>query len=127
VRDAFYWVVLIIAHTGMRREEICQLRVEHLCRDDDSGIWFFNLKAEGLDLKDTANEENEDEIAAKRWVPVPDALIELGIIEYLHANRDPSEQLFRDLRPYGTDKKFGTKVGKDFERYRRNYDKLCRA
>ncbi|HVV40509.1 MAG TPA: hypothetical protein VHC94_05535 [Nitrobacter sp.] len=127
VRDALYWVVLIIAYTGMRREEVCQLRVEHLCRDEDTGIWFFNLKAEGLDLKDTSNEEDEDAIAAKRWVPVPNALIELGIIECLHSGRAAGQQLFRELRPYGTDKKFGTKVGKDFARYRKNYDQARHA
>jgi integrase len=121
IRDALYWVVLIIAHTGMRREEICQLRVEHLCRDE-AGIWFFDLKAEGLDLKDTSGEEDEEDIAAKRWVPVPDALIELGMIECLHSGRDPGEQLFRELRRYGKDKKFGTKVGSDFGRYRQHYD-----
>jgi integrase len=120
VRDALYWVPLIIAFTGMRREEICQLRVEHLCQLDD--IWYFDLKAKGLKLKKT----KKGDAASKRWVPVPEALIQLGITESLHKDREPIEQLFPDLYRSAAHDVFGDQLGKDFAAYRKNYDKFQR-
>lgn len=118
IRDALYWVPLILAYTGMRREEICQLRVEHLCRDDTTDIWYFDLKAKGLRLKKTKKGDS----ASKRWVPMPDALIELGIIEALYQGRASNEQLFPELYKSKRHDTFGDKLGKDFGRYRVNYD-----
>jgi integrase len=39
VQDALYWVILIVAHSGMRREEPCQLLVKHVVQDKETGIW----------------------------------------------------------------------------------------
>ncbi|MEH2509459.1 integrase [Nitrobacteraceae bacterium AZCC 1564] len=121
-RDALYWVVLIAAFTGMRREEICQLRVEHLCFHEAAKIWYFNLKADGLRLKKT----KKGDTASKRWVPLPDALLELGIIECLHTGRKPTEQLFTELYASKTYGSYGDKLGQRFGVYRKNYDKIRR-
>ena len=118
MRDALYWVPLIIAYTGMRREEVCQLRVEHLCHDEKEGIYYFNLKAKGLRLKNT----RRGDTASKRWVPLPDALLSLGIIESLHAGRCPNEQLFTELYRCKAHDTFGSKLGQQFTAYRKNYD-----
>lgn len=82
--DALYWIVPITATTGMRREEIAQLRVRHLKRHDPasgtgSPIRYFDLTDRKLSLK---NKES------RRRVPVPDALVRLGLIEDLVEGRD---------------------------------------
>jgi integrase len=114
-QDTLYWVVLIAAHTGMRREEICQLRREHLIFDNESKIWYFNLKASGLVLKNKPS---------KRWVPLPNNLLELGIINSLRKeSKNFGDLLFDDLYASAADEKFGDKVGQHFGTYRQNYDK----
>ena len=108
IRDALYWGVLIAVLSGMRREEICQLRVQHVATDAATGIVYFDLKAPGLELK---NRES------KRWVPLHDDLIALGFLTDRVEGRAPDDLLFRELR--GQDN-FGDKLGKMFTRYRKN-------
>jgi integrase len=114
-QDTLYWVVLIAAHTGMRREEICQLRGEHLICDEESKIWYFNLKAPGLVLKNKP---------AKRWVPLPNNLLELGIIKSLYKGPKHSQDLLFDLYASAADDKFGDKVGQKFGTYRQHCDEF---
>ena len=124
IRDALYWVVLIVAYTGMRREEICQLRVEHLCCHDEN-IWYFDLKAPGLRLKvmkQRGKKKGRKDAGSKRWVTLPDALIQLGIVEALHRGREPNEHLFPDLYRSKSNDTFGDKLGQKFGTYRKNYD-----
>ena len=109
IRDPLYWVVLIAALSGMRREEICQLCVRHVVRDATSGIVFFDLKALGLVLK---NKES------KRGVPLHEIVLELGFLEERVSGRSPNERLFPELE--GQDN-FGDKLGKQFTRYRKNF------
>ena len=108
IRDALYWVVLIAILSGMRREEICQLRVRHVVTDEATGIVYFDLKAFGLKLK---NRES------RRWVPLHDDLIGLGFLKDRVEGRPLDDQLFPELE--GQDN-FGDKLGKQFTRYRKN-------
>lgn len=110
IRDALYWVVLIAMLSGMRREEICQLRVRHVVTDPMTGIVFFDLKAPGLELK---NRES------KRWVPLHKDLIMLGFLEDRVSGRAPDDRLFAELQGQNG---FGDKVGKQFTRYRQHLD-----
>jgi integrase len=116
VQDALYWVILIVAHSGMRREEPCQLLVKHVVQDEETGIWYFDLKARGLVLK---------EPASKRWVVLHNNLLQLGFIEKQVLGRDPNEQLFPELYRSSTDDKFGDKLGQSFLEYRRAHDAYC--
>lgn len=112
-RDALYWVALILVHTGMRREEICQLRVRHVVRDEETGIWHFDLKAKKLRLK---------EKASKRWVVLHSNLIRLRIIESLVEGKDPNALLFPELYASRADGMYGDKLGQNFGLYRKQYD-----
>lgn len=118
VRDVLYWGVVILAHTGMRREEICQLKRKHVCFDDETGIWYFDLKAKGLRLK---------EKASKRWVPITDNLHRLGIVAALFEGRAAEEMLFPELSASGADGAYGTKLGNMFFYYRKTYDERSMA
>ena len=108
VRDALYWLPLIAATTGMRREEIAQLIVGDVKRDVDSGIWHFDLTRRDMRLK---NRES------RRLVPIPDILLAFGILDHLVNGRDPSSPLLAELRPNAKGI-YGDGVGKRFGRYR---------
>ena len=110
--DALYWIVPIAATTGMRREEIAQLCVRHVRKyqpaDGAPDIWYFDLRAKGLALK---NKES------KRDVPVPEALVQLGLIEALVDGREPDQMLLGDVTR-NAQGRYGDVVGKAFGRYR---------
>ena len=110
--DPLYWIVAIAATTGMRREEIAQLRVrhvrEHRPRDSEQRIRYFDLRAKGLKLK---NKES------RRDIPIPEALVQLGVIEALIADRKPDEMLLGDITR-NAQGRYGDVVGKAFGRYR---------
>ncbi|MEM7730623.1 MAG: tyrosine-type recombinase/integrase, partial [Pseudomonadota bacterium] len=108
VRDPFYWLVLIAATTGMRREEIAQLLVGDVKRDRDTSIWYFDLTRRSLKLK---NRES------RRFVPIPDVTLRFGLIDQLVSGRDTKERLFAQLRP-NSKGIFGDAIGKAFGRYR---------
>lgn len=75
-RDAAYWVPLIGLFTGCRITEAAQLLVDDL--EERSGVWFlrFAVTKEGQSLKAEASQ---------RTIPLPQKLIELGLIEYRDA------------------------------------------
>ena len=112
IGDALYWIVPIAATTGMRREEIAQVRVRHVRKyqpaDGAPEIWYFDLRAKGLKLK---NQES------RRDVPVPDALIQLGLVETLVNGREPDEMLLGNVTR-NAEGRYGDIVGKSFGRYR---------
>lgn len=84
-RDDRYWGCLLGPHQGMRREEFFQLKVRHVVQDEASGIWYFNLKAMGLRLKD---------IGSPREVPLHDNILQLGFVEERVIGRPPGDMLF---------------------------------
>lgn len=105
VRDALYWAPLIAVFSLMRREEICQLKVRHVRQED--GVWIFDLWHHELDLKN---------VASKRYVPVHEKLLDLGLIESLVRGRNANEQLFPELKRSPSHHSFGDTVGKKFSR-----------
>ena len=112
IGDALYWIVAIAATTGLRREEIAQLRVQHVCRyqrtKDGPTIWYFDLHNKALKLKNTES---------RRRVPVPEALIQLGMIADLVEGRNLDEMLLGNVKP-NAQGRYGDVVGKAFGRYR---------
>src|SRR4029077_16077515 len=102
------WLPLIALFSGMRSEEICQLRPADVMRDQ--GVWYFNVA-----------EENGHKVktdAGVRKVPVHSALIKAGLLDYVkHTKRDTSGRLFPGLRPGGPDGKFNWYFTKAVGRY----------
>lgn len=113
IRDPLYWVILLAAFSGVRREEACQLRVRHIQKetDPDTGedIWYIDLKAPGLQLKGKES---------RRWVPLHDDFRALGFLEGRVQDRPPDELLFSELRASAADGAYGDKLGQKFTRYR---------
>ncbi len=78
IRDADYWVPLIVLTIGSRIEEILLLKRSDVRFRD--GLYLLAI-ASGVDNKG----KTED---AKRLVPVPQMLIDLGFIEWFKALQD---------------------------------------
>jgi integrase len=102
------WVPIISLFSGMRLEEICQLRHCDLIEQD--GIYCFSISPEAGAIKTAA---------AERLVPVHSKLIDMGLLEL--ASPDPNQgpdRLWNDLSPnkYG---RYSNSVGKWFGRYKR--------
>lgn len=91
-----FWVPLIALYTGMRLNEICQLHKDdimkvgnHWCID----ISEFNGPDAGEDVK------NVKTVASVRRFPIPAALIDLGLLNFVEERRkEPGRRLFSELR-----------------------------
>jgi integrase len=83
LRDEKFWLPLIAVFSGMRQEEICQLRLTDVRQVED--IWIFDLNMRtGQQLKN-AN--------AIRQVPVHAELIRLGFLAYADEQRKTDKDL----------------------------------
>lgn len=113
LRDEKFWLPLIAVYSGMRQEEICQLRLTDVRQTE--GIWVFDLReGDGRQLKNSN---------AVRKVPIHNMLIRLGLLNYADALRTESAQLlFPNLQPGGADDRLGHNYSKWFTRYRRDTD-----
>lgn len=81
VKDFKYWFPIIALHTGMRLEEISQLRTEDVFEKD--GLLVINI----VKSKTSAGE---------RIVPIHPRLIDLGFMEYVNAQK--KGQLWPELK-----------------------------
>lgn len=72
-KDYRYWGTLIGMYTGARLNEIGQIMLDDIKQED--GIWYFDMNDDG-DNKKLKTE------ASRRRVPIHNALLERGIIEY---------------------------------------------
>jgi integrase len=67
------WLVSIGALSGCRLSEVIHLRGKDLIRDEDTGIYYFNITAEAGSLKTDA---------ANRKVPIHSKLLDIGLLDY---------------------------------------------
>lgn len=113
IRDEKFWLPLIAVFSGMRQEEICQLRLTDIREAD--GVWVFDLNdRDGQQLK------NRNAI---RLVPIHRELLRLGILAYAEEQRlSDHPLLFPNLQPGGADDRLGHNYSKWFSRYRRDVD-----
>jgi integrase len=111
VRSALPWVAAIGLYTGARAEEIVQLRRGDLRQEN--GIWLFDITPVANAAGKLKNENS------KRKVPVHDALIKLGLLDYHKALPNDAERLFPNLPVSKKDGKFWPTVGKAFARWRK--------
>jgi len=81
-KDYQKWGSLIGLYTGARLNEICQIELSDI--KEDAGIWYFDINDEG-DKKHLKNS------ASRRWVPIHDRLLELGLLGYADALRARGE------------------------------------
>ena len=105
IKDGRYWVPLILALTGARREEIAGIKAREIVQVD--GIWCF-------DIKPNANRGLKN-AQSKRRVPVHGQLLDLGLIKYARSRRGVAADLFPELKPSVATKSFGEQVYASFD------------
>lgn len=111
VKTALLWAPLISLYSGLRSDEICQLRISDV--REDNGVWYFNV-AEAGDDKQVKTP------AGYRRVPVHSMLVRCGFLEYLeHVRGQGYEFLLPGLKPGGPDGKRNWYFTRTFTEYRR--------
>ncbi len=109
LRDEKFWLPLIAVFSGMRQEEICQLRLADVRQEE--GVWVFDLN--------TRNGQQLKNANAVRHVPIHTQLIRLGFLSYADTQRHKEQpMLFPNLTPGGADDRLGHNYSKWFSRYR---------
>ena len=108
-KDEKFWVPLITLFSGMRLEEICQLRTDDI--REEEGIAYF-------DLNDRPPRQLKNKNAVRK-VPIHSELIRLGLLRYANGFGKHSYALFPQLKPGGADNKLGHAFSKWFTRYRK--------
>ena len=95
----FYWIVVLLAHSGCRATEVLQLLRSDIQQEDG---WFMNIsgKEEGQQLKNRAS---------IRQVPIHSHVLKAGFLDYYQAQTD--KRLFPLSFPYGS-----VKLSLDFTR-----------
>lgn len=112
--EALYWLPLLMAYTGARREELAQMHVADVQQDEPSGIWFLYIRpGEDKSLKT---------LSSRRKVPLHDDLLALGFLEYVQT-LEPTGRLFPKLKKHKSNG-YGYAVGKAWARYVREVVKL---
>lgn len=88
VKDWLYWVPLIAAYTGARREEICGLETADI--EDENGIPVFCIRPNTR--RGMKNRQSE------RRIPIHSHLLDLGFLVYVRDQRERNRpHLFHDL------------------------------
>lgn len=103
-----YWLMPMGLLTGARLNELCQLWLDDFVLMD--GVWC-------LDINDSEEGKRVKTKRAKRLVPIHDALIQLGIIEYCNALRAAGFDRFFPELSRGRDG-YGQKASDWFGRHR---------
>lgn len=86
-----YWLPLLALYTGARANELCQLFVSDVYKDNGIDV---------LRMEDQSDEKKLKNIQSNRIVPVHKKLIELGFIDYVALmNSQGQKQLFPTLKP----------------------------
>lgn len=86
---AVFWLPLIAAYTGARREEIAQLYVSDV-RQDANGHWFIRIT-------DDRPDKSVKTDSSRRDVPLHDDLIALGFLELVQG-KEADARVFMQLK-----------------------------
>lgn len=115
--EAHYWVPLMLYYTGARAEEICQLYVADLMRQD--GVWFFRV----AELREDQSVKNR---SSNRDIPVHPHLLALGLLDYVRTL--PADgRLFPQLQPSGPKQNYHVRLGVWWQRYLREKLNIVRV
>jgi integrase len=114
--QALYWLPLLMAYTGARREEVAQLLVSDVEQDEKSGVWCLAIRpGDGKSLKTASS---------RRRVPLHDDLLALGLLDY-RASIPADGRLFPKLKQHKDG--LGHAIGKTWDNYLQDVVKLQTA
>jgi integrase len=82
--EASYWLPLMLLWTGARPEEIAQMVVADVIEGPNGGRWMMTITDEGLHpIKGQQSLKTTKKESGTRTFPVPQALIDLGFLDYV--------------------------------------------
>ena len=82
--EASYWIPLILLWTGARPEEVAQLLVSDIYRDDDNKTWLMRFTDQGQHpVKPQQSLKTSRYGTGSRTIPVPQVLLDLGFPKYV--------------------------------------------
>ena len=101
--DAIYWVPLLLLFTGARPEEVAQLLVSDIRQRESDGRWLIRFTDQGdHPVKGQQSLKTGGLESGQREFPVPQPLLELGLLRYCEYLRAKDElALFPLLRRKG--------------------------
>ena len=95
--EAAFWFPIIGLYSGMRLDEIAQLRICDLRQDSESGRWFFDVDRSGGRSTKTSS--------SIRQVPLHPELVRVGLLGYrqslLDGHSDAAASLWPDVQAKG--------------------------
>jgi integrase len=125
VYSADHWLPLIALHSGMRLDEIANIRITNDIKND-GGIYYFHIQERPIDDDDDHWEaKSNDHWEAKseasyRRVPIHSWLIRHGILALgEHRKKLGAVMLFPDLSPSGPDGKRSAAYSREFSRLKK--------
>lgn len=107
---ALYWIPLLAAYTGARREELCQLFVSDIKRSPE-GIPYISI----LEVDEEDEERTVKNSGSRRAVPIHDDLIQLGFLGYVEGLPTGGQlfpRLTKDAKGF-----YGKNYGKHWAKY----------
>ena len=108
-----FWVPLVGIYTGARLNEICQLSLNDIYEDKETGRWVFDFNENHGDDPNKSLKKPHH----ARLVPVHKKLIALNFIEYIkHLKKIKHKRIFQDLPYVAGANKYGDKLQRWFNR-----------
>lgn len=90
--DAIYWLPLIALFTGARPEEVAQLLVGDIFQADEAGQWVIQITDAGVHpVKGPQSLKTGKTDSGARVFPVPQPLLDLGLLDYRTALKKKNE------------------------------------
>ena len=100
-----FWLPLLGLFTGSRLNEICQLDLEDILQEADTGLWFIRIADDPDDKPLPKSLKNE---SSHRLLPIHDELIRAGFLNFVEqARAERREKLFSDGLTYNPSKGWG--------------------
>ncbi|TCU61267.1 hypothetical protein EDF58_101581 [Novosphingobium sp. PhB57] len=101
--EAIYWIPLLMLFTGARPEEVAQLLVADIFQHEQDGRWVIRFTDEGWHpVKGQQSLKTDGQESGRRTFPVPQSLIDLGLLAYRKSLQEAGEAaLFPLLRRKG--------------------------
>jgi integrase len=104
-KDYAYWGTLMGIYTGARLNEVAQIMLDDIRQEE--GIYYFDMNDDGDDKK-------LKNAASRRRVPIHDALLSRGILEYAEKlRRQGRKRLLHELT-FCRKNGYGKNLGKFF-------------
>ena len=107
--NAKFWIPLISLYSGMRLNEICQLRMEDIKVEDN--IYYFDI------INDEEKKQSTKNFSSQRRVPIHPTLIQIGLIKQIEQQRKLKKERLFDSLNYNKKNKYAGAISNAFRYY----------